>query len=663
VDPRGALELAAALEQLGGGALVAQREKRLAGFGERAGGLEVVRGLRMATHLCVYLRGARGLLRLEQRARELRLGAGALVQRHGARELLALHQEISRALDLAASHELLHVAFAARRRGLAPVSAQDQRCEQEGSARAHERAGRERVLARQTRRERSEPGRETSDALQVAPLPAQLDPHTRPRVAAPSAFSAGGNTVLRPARASAEAYLGAVEPRLDPVHRELARFLRASGVTRATRLLAAVSGGSDSVALLHALLAIGQRVGVAHVHHGLRGAEADRELAFVASLCGQLGVALHVEHVDAARRDGRSPEARARALRYAALERIRVSGGYASVLTAHQLDDQAETVLLRALRGTSPAGLAAIRPSLDGGRILRPLLGLRRAELSDYLARRGLAFATDSSNSQLSIPRNRLRAEVVPVLEAIAPAAVANLARLAELAREAEEGARAQLEPVLDGALEAGEGGWWIEAAGLTALDPGLRRRALARLAVRAGLGEHVSRAELSRMDAFVQGARAGQRLSLAGLHSLYRDRGRVWLGPGAGPTFPAPVTRSLAAGESLEFPERRLRLSWHDTPSQLPAPDPLRLPVRPVDRFTVRSVRDADRVHAGGRARRLKDVLAGARWSKLEQARALVVEREGEIIWVPGLVPAADWRATEPPRCEIRAERLSSSR
>ncbi|MFI5316082.1 MAG: tRNA lysidine(34) synthetase TilS [Myxococcota bacterium] len=447
---------------------------------------------------------------------------------------------------------------------------------------------------------------------------------------------------------------------LDPVHRELARFLRAHGVPRAVRTLAAVSGGSDSLALLHALLALGQRVGVAHVHHGLRGAEADREQEFVASLCRQLGVPFHTERVDARTRDGRSPEARARALRYEALERMRVAGDYASLLTAHQLDDQAETVLLRALRGSSPAGLASIRPSLDGGRVLRPLLGLRRAELAEYLARRGLEFATDSSNAERAIPRNRLRAEVVPVLEAIAPAAVANLAKLAELAREAGDSAQAGLEALLERALEPGEGGVWVDTAALSALDPALCRRALARLAVRAGLGERVSRAELTRMEAFLRGSRAGQKLSLAGRHALYRDRERFWLGPGPGPRFPSPVAHSLAAGQSLEFPERGIRLSWHEPPSLLPAPDPFCLPVRRSDHLLVRSACDADRVHTRGRERRLKDVLASARWSKLERARALVIAREGEIIWIPGLLPLPAGRATQPPDAEIRAVRLS---
>src|SRR5215510_11736256 len=179
------------------------------------------------------------------------------------------------------------------------------------------------------------------------------------------------------------------------VHRELGRFLRAHGVARTSPVLVAVSGGADSIALLHALLALGQRVGAAHVHHGLRGAEADRDEAFVAGECRALGVPFRAARVDARQRDGDSPEARARRLRYRALESLRAAGGFAHLATAHQKDDQAETVLLRALRGTGPAGLAAIRPALDGRRVLRPLLELRRAELAAYLAERGHRFVAD----------------------------------------------------------------------------------------------------------------------------------------------------------------------------------------------------------------------------------------------------------------------------
>ncbi|HTO55900.1 MAG TPA: tRNA lysidine(34) synthetase TilS [Myxococcota bacterium] len=449
---------------------------------------------------------------------------------------------------------------------------------------------------------------------------------------------------------------------LDPVHRELARFLRGAGVTRGTRLLAAVSGGPDSVALLHALLALGQRVGVAHVHHGLRGAEADREQAFVESLAAQLGVPVQVARVDARSPDGRSPEARARVLRYAALERMRVAGGYASVLTAHHADDQAETVLLRALRGTGVAGLAGIRPARDGGRVLRPLLGLRRSALREYLARRGLASQSDSSNASLAVPRNRLRAEVVPVLEAIAPGAVLRLAQLAAHARESDDAARVELDARLAAALEPGEGGLWLEAAALGSLPGARRRQALAHFAALGGLAEQQSRAQLERMDSFLRNARAGQRISLPGGRVLYRDRTRLWLGPASGPAFPEPVRRTLAAGETLEFPERRIRLSWRS--ASVPGhADRDCLPVHPGDRFTVRSARDGDLMHVRGRERRLKDALAGARWSKLDRARALVVERGGEIVWVPGYAPSSLFRAREAVTCEIRAERLSSPR
>jgi tRNA(Ile)-lysidine synthase len=448
--------------------------------------------------------------------------------------------------------------------------------------------------------------------------------------------------------------------RNDPVHRELARFLRGERVARTARVLAAVSGGPDSVALLHALLALGQRVSVGHVHHGLRGAEADREAEFVAELAQRLGVPFRIERVDASRRDGRSPEARARALRYEGLERMRVAGDCACIATAHHMDDQAETVLLRAARGTGLTGLAAIQPSLDGGRVLRPLLGVRRAELREYLARRELAACSDSSNSVLAIPRNRLRAEVVPALEALAPGAVRHLAELAARAREAEDAGRSELESWLAHAAEPGEGGVWVECAALLSLEAPRRRRALAELVARAELGPRISRAQLLRIEAFVRSARAGARLSLSAERALYRDRGRVWLGPASGPQFAAPVRFRLLAGQSLEFPERRVRLSWVDARSAPPVAVLDRLPVAPEDACTVRSPAPDDRVRVGGRERRLGDVFASARWSRLERSRALVIEKKGEIVWVPGLLAPG---AASDAGSEIRAERLSSPR
>ncbi len=447
---------------------------------------------------------------------------------------------------------------------------------------------------------------------------------------------------------------------MDRVHREVAAFLREHGVHRDARILVAVSGGGDSVALLHALLGVGQSVAAAHVHHGLRGAEADADLAFVADLTRALGVPFAYTPVDATSRDGRSPEARARSLRYEALERLRTSCGCAHLATAHHLDDQAETVLLRAVRGTGVAGLAAIRPSLDAGRVLRPLLALRRAELRGYLAERGLASREDASNLDLSIPRNRLRAEVLPVLESIHPGAASRLAALADLAAQADAALVGGLETMLETRSDPGDGGVWFDVEGLAELDLGRRRRALVALTSRAGLGSALTRAHVERVDAFLLRATPGQLLSLPRGCVLLRDRTRLWLGPAPGPRPPEPIRVALPGAGELEFPEQGLRLRWH----ACTAPDPparlLRLPARRHEVLVARDPLPNDRVFTRGRERALKDLFAGARWSRRAQARALVVERDGEIVWVPGLV-RGETKENDASPLELRATHLPS--
>ncbi len=447
---------------------------------------------------------------------------------------------------------------------------------------------------------------------------------------------------------------------MDPIHRELARFLRAHGVRRDARVLVAVSGGADSVALLHALLGIGQRVAAAHVHHGLRGREADADLAFVADLSRSLGVPFAFARVDAAARDGRSPEARARSLRYEALERIRVAGDHAHLATAHHLDDQAETVLLRAVRGTGIAGLAAIRPRLEDGRVLRPLLETRRADLRRYLVERGLSFREDATNADPATPRNRLRLEILPALDSMHPGASERLASLAALAAEHDAALIAALGERIEQLSSRGDGGLWLDAAKLAALELGQRRRALHALAVREGLAASLSRAHIERIDAFVAGGETGRELSLPCGLKLLRDRQRLWLGPSIGPSPPASLHVEVPLEGSLEFPERGLRLSWHPCT----APDPprrlLRLPARPQLALIARSPRADDRIFARGRDRPLKEAFASARWSRQARARAVVVERDGEIVWVPGLFRGEAARDGEGGR-ELRAVRLPS--
>ena len=212
-------------------------------------------------------------------------------------------------------------------------------------------------------------------------------------------------------------------------------------------IVAAVSGGCDSVALLRALTAVktgGQgRVSVAHLNHRLRP-EADDDERFVVELCGRLGVICEVGHVDvagAAAEAGEGLEAAARRCRYRFLQEAAGRLGARFVVTAHTADDQAETILHRIVRGTGIRGLAGMARvrTLGHAALVRPLLGIRRAELVAYLDELGQPYRHDSSNADRRFTRNRIRLELLPRLrERFNPEIEEALLRLGTLAGEAQ---------------------------------------------------------------------------------------------------------------------------------------------------------------------------------------------------------------------------------
>ena len=193
------------------------------------------------------------------------------------------------------------------------------------------------------------------------------------------------------------------------------------------RYLIGVSGGRDSVALLHGLVALGyQHLTVCHLDHGLRGEQANHDAEFVQSLASELRFTLEIGHVDA-RAFGRmkklSLETAARMIRYQFFAEAAARRKCASLFLAHQADDQAETFLFRLFRGAGPAGLAAMafeserQVGEQSLRILRPLLGVWRAEVDAFLQAQSLAWREDPTNADLGYgTRNRLRHEVLPLL-------------------------------------------------------------------------------------------------------------------------------------------------------------------------------------------------------------------------------------------------------
>lgn len=205
------------------------------------------------------------------------------------------------------------------------------------------------------------------------------------------------------------------------------------------RVLVAVSGGADSVcllALLHEMreraLLPGIELRIAHVNYGLRGEESEGDEAFVREMGGRLGVPVDCAQVRLMPKSGGTIQSRARDARYAFFGRLLQEHKMAAVATGHTADDQAETVLLWLMRGAGANGLTGIPVKRDGG-IIRPLLGVTRQRVLDYLAFRGVSYRSDSSNGTPAYRRNRIRQEVVPSLRSLNPRIIEVLARGADI--------------------------------------------------------------------------------------------------------------------------------------------------------------------------------------------------------------------------------------
>jgi tRNA(Ile)-lysidine synthase len=281
------------------------------------------------------------------------------------------------------------------------------------------------------------------------------------------------------------------------------------------RIAIAISGGADSVALLLTLHAanttpresLGVGLSALHTNHHLRGEESNADQKFVEDLCIALDIPLHLHQADIPERIATTSEGieeAARNARYEFFSTLLNSGHADAVLTAHTLDDQAETVLMKLLRGAWTEGLSAIHPVLTQpkGIILRPFLQTRRAEIETFLKSISQPWREDSSNTDTAFTRNRIRHELLPQLRTFNPSIDQTLANLADVAREEESRWQTELTRLLPQLLLPGKpvrGGGRavsttpsqasisIELDRLRSLDPALRRRVLRAAARRLG--------------------------------------------------------------------------------------------------------------------------------------------------------------------------------
>lgn len=230
----------------------------------------------------------------------------------------------------------------------------------------------------------------------------------------------------------------------------------------------AVSGGADSVALLRGLLELRSELGivlkVVHFNHKIRGREGDADAEFVADLANQHGLEIHLGSGDVpayAKEHHLSTEAAARRLRYEMFREVLDGGAVDKIATAHTRDDQAETVLLRVLRGAGTRGLAGIHPTLrlDRGTIIRPMLTISRAEIETYLQALGQPWREDATNADVAYTRNRVRHQLLPLLERdYNPNIREVLSEMAEVAREEDVYWEALMKPFGETAIESAGG-------------------------------------------------------------------------------------------------------------------------------------------------------------------------------------------------------------
>lgn len=417
-------------------------------------------------------------------------------------------------------------------------------------------------------------------------------------------------------------------------------------------LLAAVSGGADSMALLYALKQAappGFPLMAVHVHHGIRGRSADRDAGFVRARCRELGVPLVEGRLDVpaiARKRQLSLEMAARRERYAFFRKAVKDAGASAVVTAHTADDQAETVLLKLIRGAGPRGLSgmAARSEVHGLPVLRPFLALHRADIEAYLKRIGRSWRNDPSNRDTHLLRNRVRHKLLPLLEkAYNPNIRLALVRTASVLREEE----AWLQPLAEQALaEAVDSRGRLVAERLKGKNQALVRRVMRIWLIRGGVPEEKLDFDLVERLERLMGSARGSLGTEAGGHLRIVSEYGCWRVEQEAASSLLPETRLAVPGETL-LPEWGLRIRVTRTRGYRPDPPPgfgcypcrawiACAAVGPAG-LVVRARKPGDALHLPGGTHKLQDLLTDAKVPRAERGRIPVVAAGPEIVWVAG--------------------------
>jgi len=450
-------------------------------------------------------------------------------------------------------------------------------------------------------------------------------------------------------------------------------------------VLVAVSGGADSVCLLHLLWRLREKftlsLCVGHVNHLLRGEEAIADARHVQELAQGLGLPVEVVEIDVkalARKKKLSMEDAGRQARYQALEEMAARMGADCIAVGHTTDDQIETILLNFLRGGGPEGLAgmpASRPFLSGppGRIIRPLLEVRKAETEAYCRKEGLAVRLDATNLEPFALRNRLRHHLLPLLSREQPALEKVLLRQAEIFRAEEEFLRIFTGMLLAEIASPEEGERGIiafSAERLAELPLALGRRVVREALRRLRENRHsLAMEQIERVLSLAREGSTGKRLSLGGGLRAEKKYGKLLLSrvSDAESQIPIPSEMFLPIPGEIDLPDPALRLCAEriqrgevadlraDEGGSIAFLDAAKL----ADTLTVRFPRPGDRfIPLGAKGQmKLHDFFINRKVSRAQRARVLLVCQGEDIVWVVGYRIDDRFKVTERTHEVLRLE------
>jgi tRNA(Ile)-lysidine synthase len=422
---------------------------------------------------------------------------------------------------------------------------------------------------------------------------------------------------------------------------------------RGDRVIVAVSGGPDSVCLLRVLHALAKdlelTLHVAHLDHRFRGEESAAEARFVEGLAKDLGLAATSESRDVpayCAERGLSAQAGAREVRYAFLRQLAKASGAQRIALGHTANDQAETLLMRLVRGAGISGLSAIPPVREN--IIRPLIGITRDEVLAYLKKLGQDFVTDPSNEKPVYTRNRVRHEMLPVLKQFNPRIIEALATEAVLLRDENDAIEATLPPIIQRVLYAKGEAVRIRREEFNRLLPALRRRVL-RKAIELVAGDDAIDHSWFRTGealGFMAEAQSGRSMEVPGGLLLEREYDELVIRARVQETvFCVPLT---LPGETV-VPAARLAIET-GLLDALPAPgddagnylwqavfdyDKIPLPLylrnrRPGDRFCPAGM--------GGRSKKLQDYFVDEKVPQMQRNAAPLLATDQDVIWIVGM-------------------------